>query len=54
MRLKSLLGSLPNSGASVLFTTIFFLFFIGLCFFVYKKSRSAIYSRLEKLPLEDN
>ena len=53
MRLKNLIGSLPSSEASIVFTSLFFLFFIGLCFFVYKKSRKAIYNHLEKLPLED-
>lgn len=53
MRLKSLLGTLPDAGASAFFTTLFFLFFIGLCWFVYQKSRQPVYEHLEKLPLED-
>lgn len=54
MRLKSLLGPLPDAGASVFFTTLFFLFFIVLCWYVWQKERKSIYEHLEKLPLEDN
>ncbi len=54
MRLKSLLGTLPDANASAFFTAIFFLFFVGLCFFVYQKARRPVYEHLEKLPLEDN
>ncbi len=53
MRLKALLGPLPDANMSALFTAVFFLFFIGLCFYVYQKARRPIYEHLEKLPLED-
>lgn len=54
MRLKALLGPLPNVGASALVTTLGLLFFIGLCCYVYRRERKNIYKHLEMLPLEED
>ena len=54
MRLKHLLGPLPNVASSAAVTLIFLMFFIGLCWFVYRRDRRAIYSNLERLPLEED
>lgn len=32
---------------------IFFLFFIGVLFWVFRKSSSELYNHLEKMPLKD-
>lgn len=32
---------------------IFFLFFIGVLFWVYRKSSSSLYSKMEQMPLKD-
>lgn len=32
---------------------IFFLFFIGVMFWVYRKSSSQLYSHVEQIPLKD-
>lgn len=53
MRLKNLLGTLPDAGASAVFTALFCLFFLVVCVYVYRKSRRPIYEYLSKLPLED-
>lgn len=52
MRLRHLLGPLPDPGVSALVTALFLLFFLGLCWFVYRRERRALYSRLEKMPLD--
>ena len=54
MRLKFLLGPLPNVNASAVVTAVFLVFFIVLCWFVYRRERRAIYERLEKLPLAED
>ena len=55
MRLKMLLGTLPNVGASTLITVGFFCMFLGLCWYVYRRDRQSVYEHLEALPLmEDN
>lgn len=53
MRIKNLLAPLPSSSASIFFTLMFLMFFIALCWFVYKKTRKPIYEHLSQLPLED-
>lgn len=32
---------------------IFFLFFVGVLFWVYRKSSNSLYSRMEQMPLKD-
>lgn len=32
---------------------IFFLFFVGVLFWVYRKSSGSLYSRMEQMPLKD-
>lgn len=54
MRLRNLLGPLPDVGASVLITVAFMLFFVGLCWYVYRKERRSVYQHLEQLPLEED
>lgn len=53
MRLKQLLGPLPSSGLSSAMIVLFLAFFIGLCFYVWRRDRQAIYEHLENLPLEE-
>lgn len=54
MRLRQLLAPLPNVGASAAVTLIFLLFFVGLCWFVYQRSRKSIYEQIQQLPLEED
>ena len=54
MKMKHLLGPLPNAGASALITSLFFLFFVVLCWYVYRRDRKPIYEHLEQLPLTEN
>jgi|688.fasta_scaffold2444722_2 cbb3-type cytochrome oxidase subunit 3 len=54
MRLKFLLGPIPNALSAGFVTVAFVLFFVGLCWFVYRKDRRALYKTLERLPLEEN
>ena len=54
MRLKNLLGPLPDAGVSALITLFFLLFFVGLCWFVYSRNRRAVYQHIERLPLEED
>ena len=53
MRLKHLLGPLPNVSSSALVTLIFLIFFAALCWYVYRKERKAVYKYLESLPLTE-
>ena len=54
MRLKYILGPLPNVEAAAFVTAIFVLFFVGLCWFVYRRDRRTIYEHLENLPLKED
>ncbi|MCO6432249.1 MAG: CcoQ/FixQ family Cbb3-type cytochrome c oxidase assembly chaperone [Deltaproteobacteria bacterium] len=54
MRLKHLLGPLPNVSAAALITAIFCLFFIVLCWYVFRRDRRSIYEHLEKLPFSED
>jgi len=51
--MRQLVGPLPNVDASVFFTVLFTVFFVGLCWYVYRGSRRALYHELEKLPLTE-
>ncbi len=54
MRFKHLLGPIPNALSAGSVTVLFVLFFVGLCWFVYRRERRAIYSHIERLPLEES
>lgn len=54
MRLRHLLGPVSEALAPSLVTLCFVLFFVGLCWFVYRRERNAIYAHLERMPLEEN
>lgn len=53
MKFKHLLGPLPSVGGQASITIIFIVFFIGLCWFVCRRERAAVYAHLERLPLEE-
>lgn len=54
MKLKHLLGPLPNVDAAGFVTAIFVIFFVVLCFYVYRRERKPIYEHLGQLPLKED
>jgi len=54
MRMKFLLGPIPNVTASGIVTVLCLLFFVGLCWFVYRRDRKGIYMHLQSLPLSED
>lgn len=52
MRLRHLLGPLPSVEWSSLITLGFCLFFVGLCWYVYRRDRRGVYQHLEQLPFQ--
>ena len=54
MKLKHLLGPLPNVDAAGVITMIFALFFVVLCWYVFRRDRKPIYEHLGALPLEED
>ena len=53
MRLRSLLGPIPNEFSAGSITILFIAFFVGLCWFVYRQDRRSVYQHIERLPLEE-
>jgi len=54
MRLKLLLGPLPNPESSAAITLLFFLLFLGLCRSVYRRDREKLYQKLAALPFAED
>ena len=54
MKFRHLLGPVSEALGPSLVTLLFTLFFIGLCWFVYRRERREVYARLERMPLEEN
>ncbi len=51
--MRSLIGGLGNSWVSQLMTPALLVFFLGLIYWVYCKSRAKIYEEIQNFPLID-
>lgn len=51
--MRALLGLNPFPETGTLLTVLFFTFFVGLIWFVYRKDRKSTYAKIERLPFEE-